>query len=201
LTHVLTPLKALVHDLQGLLSDVRPKLGLEARVGGSLHWTLGSRSVSGDCPIRRIRIWDGQVPADQSPELFAALSTEAIEIGVGSAGGDPDATSRVREALMRPESTTAREGVRLLSSGWEIRGETYEGEIPANLPAALREWLRERDLRVSRTLRWEDWFHEPGLTVEIAERFRELLPVFDVMRDAAAPSRHSPSSSAARSNP
>jgi hypothetical protein len=106
LTHVLSPLKALVHDLQELLADVRPKLGLEARVGASLHWTLGSRSVSGDCPVRRIRVWDALVPADESPELFAALSSDAIELGLDAAGGDPEATSRVRAAALRERSTS-----------------------------------------------------------------------------------------------
>jgi uncharacterized protein (DUF2461 family) len=199
LAHVLTPLKALVHDLQTLLADVKPKLGLEARVGASLHWTLGSRSVSGDCPVRRVRVWDAQVPANESPEFFAALSSEAIELGANSAGGDPEATARVREALLR-EGAAAREAVRLLSSGWEIGGEPYEGEAPADLPAALREWLRKRDLRISRTLRWENWFQEPGLAIEIAERFRELLPLFDVMRDAT-PSRQAPSGSVRSPSP
>ena len=41
-------------------------------------------------------------------------------------------------------------------------------------------------LRVSLMLSWDDWVDEPSLAGEIADRLREVLPLFDAMRDARA---------------
>lgn len=187
--HVLGPMKDLVSDLESLLSDVSPRLGSEARVGASLYWPDGDHRDPEDCPVREIRIWDAAQPASRSPVLFADFSTHGLEAGVAAAGGDPDATLRVVREVLDPRGDGLRqEALALPARGWSIAGRPSEDRDPADLPAELRPWSLRNGLRISRHLPWEAWIDEPGLVTELADRFRELLPFFDVMRRSPAPS-------------
>ena len=43
------------------------------------------------------------------------------------------------------------------------------------------EAKEELGLRVARIEPWDAWVGEPGFSVELADRFRELLPLFERM--------------------
>lgn len=173
---VLSPLKTLSADLAVLLADVRPPLSFVARVDGSLARTDGDL-------VRRLRAWDARSPVEASPLLYADLGAQGVEVGAASAGGDPDATARVRRSVLQSSDGSLR-GVcaGLLVRGWRVSGEPLPDAGDGSVPEDLRGWLRRRDLRVHLLLPWDGWIDEPGLAGEIADRFRELLPLFDVMR-------------------
>ncbi|MGQ0722631.1 MAG: hypothetical protein ACT4PE_13830 [Candidatus Eiseniibacteriota bacterium] len=158
--HVLAPLKALVSDLESMLGDVEPRLGMEARVGASLFWPDRGRPAPDDCPVRRVRVWDARLGPADSPVLHATFEAAGIELGLEPAAGSADSTRRLRAALSAPGLAPAV--LTLSVAGWEV---TTDG------------WPR-----VSRRLRWEPWIDEPGFAPELADRFRELLPVFDEVR-------------------
>jgi hypothetical protein len=158
--HVLAPLKALVSDLDAMLADVEPRLGLEARVGASLFWPDGARAAPDDCPVRRVRAWDARLGPAESPVLHATFSAQGIELGLEPAPGSADSTRRVRAALSDPGLAADVSG--LSASGWDVSADGWP--------------------RVCRRLRWEPWIDEPGLAHEVADRFRELLPLFDEVR-------------------
>ena len=52
----------------------------------------------------------------------------------------------------------------------------------AALTCAGWETSRESGLRVERRLTWEAWLDDPAFSRELADRFRELLPLFDELR-------------------
>jgi hypothetical protein len=93
--------------------------------------------------------------------LHATFSAEGIEIGLAPALSSPESTERLRAALTDARDLQATVAA-LTTAGWEVSA----GGWP----------------RVSRMLPWEPWIGEPGLSTEIADRFRELLPVFDAVR-------------------
>jgi hypothetical protein len=154
-THVLSPLKALVADLAAQLRDVRPPLGLEARVGASLFWPDGARGNPEDCPVRRIRIWDADTDPDRSPVLHTTFTADGIEVGLSAGGRDAPVSAADRAALE--------------SAGWTVRSD--EG------------------VEVSRRLPWDEWLDDPDLGRELADRFRELLPLFDELRRSPSVAR------------
>jgi hypothetical protein len=163
--HVLTPLKALVSDLEWLLADVQPRLGLEARVGASLFWPQGGRAAPDDCPVRRVRAWDAHLGPADSPVLHATFSAGGIELGLEPAAGSAQSTRRLRAALTDPGLAPAV--LALATSGWDVSADGWP--------------------HVVRRLRWEPWIDEPGFARELADRFRELLPVFDEVRAHSDP--------------
>lgn len=177
--NVLSPLKALVVDIGIRLAGSRPAISLVPRVGDSL-------SPGDPAPVRRIRGWDAASSADASPLLFVDFRASGIDVGLEAGGADPAATARVRRALVMPGDSGLRSMcAALVAVGWRVDGERLPDGEDGSLPADLRPWLRHRELRVRRPLAWEDWQDEPGLAVEIADRFRELLPLLDAMRDPA----------------
>lgn len=92
--HVLSPLKALVTDLEARLLDVAPVLALEARVGRSLSWPFGAPTGPDDCPVRRVRAWARGHDPESSPLLYATFSARDIEIGLIAKGGTHDTADR-----------------------------------------------------------------------------------------------------------
>ncbi len=189
--HVLSPFKALVADLDRLLSYVTPPLGLEPRVGRSLYWSGPLPPCPGDCPVRQIRVWDARRAPEESPALYATFSRSGIEVGLAAAGGDPEATRRLTDALREEKGSEIRgRADDLLARGWVAEGETADADRGDARDGDIRPWAWERGLRVYRTLDWNRWIDEPGFVVELADLFRELLPLFDRMREArAAPPR------------
>lgn len=184
--HLLSPLKALVTDLEARLADVAELVVLEARVGASLSWPDGAPSAPEDCPVRTVRAWARGRRADRSPLLYANFSSRGIEIGLAAEGGDPGATHGLGRSLASDEGMRATAAA-LLAGGW-----TVTGEEPApgatDRPEDLRPWAWERGLRVTRREPWEPWIREPAFADELADRLRELLPVFARMLvEAPAP--------------
>lgn len=181
---VLSPLKTLCADLAALLADVRPTLSFVARVDGSLA------RLDGDF-VRRLRSWDAGSTVDASPLLYADLGADGVEVGAASAGADPQATARVRRSLLQGFDGSLRAScAALLAHGWQVSGETLPDAGDGSVPEDLRAWLRGRDLRVHRVLPWDTWIDSPDLALEVADRFRELLPIFDVMRAPVSVERH-----------
>ena len=177
--HLLSPLKALVTDLEARLADVAELVVLEARVGASLSWPGGAPSAPEHCPVRTVRAWARGRRPDRSPLLFANFSSRGIEIGLGAEGGDPGATLRLRRSLASDAGTRAA-AASLLAGGWTVTGDDPAPDA-ADGPADLRPWAWENGLRVTRRESWEPWIREPGFADELADRLRELLPVFERM--------------------
>jgi hypothetical protein len=176
--HVLSPLKALVTDLEERLSDISAFVALEARVGASLSWPRGRPSAPDDCPVSRVRAWARGLDPDSSPLLYADFSAPGIEIGLAAAGGDPAATSRVRRSIASDDGLRGI-AADLLAAGWVVSGEAPAADA-GSLAADLRPWAWE-SLRVTRVEPWSEWVEEPAFTSELAARFRELLPLFERM--------------------
>jgi hypothetical protein len=173
---VLSPLKTLTADLASRLADVQPPLALVPRIDGSLAGVDGTL-------VRRLRAWDAHALVEASPLLYADLGAAGLEVGVASAGADPEATARVRRALLQTSDDSLRATcAALLARGWRVLGERLPDAEDGSLPDDLRPWLVRRDLRVQRLLPWDAWIDDPELGGEIADRFRELLPLFDAMR-------------------
>jgi hypothetical protein len=189
--YVLGPLKALVVDLSRHLEDLSPVLSLEPRVGASLAWPREVAPDSADCPVRTVRAWDRDATPATSPLLFVTFAGRAIEVGLDAAGADPGASARVRDALLDAEEEPRADAARLLGSGWKVAGPPAGAGPPPDaggLPEDLHPWFGPGPLRVSRQLAWEPWLQEPGFALEIADRFRELLPLFETMRSPRASS-------------
>lgn len=164
--HVLSPLKALVTDLRGLLADVRPPLGSEARAGAGLDWPDGARSNPEDCPVRRIRFWDAGQDRDRSPILYVTFTANHLEVGASGAG-------------LEASEAAALAGE--LGGEWSVGpGDSDSEESGSAGPADAAGTIR-----VSRRIPWEPWIDEPALLQELADDFRALLPVFDRMRGVA----------------
>lgn len=189
--HVLGPLKALVGDLHRLLADAAPALSLEARVGASLAWPRHVAPDSADCPVRTLRAWTTDSTPSRSSLLSVNFSGRAIEISLEAAGGDPEASRRLRDALLGPDEDARADAASLLCAGWQVDGadvaevEPPDAEDP--LPEHLRPWFAARSVRVFRPVAWEPWIEEPGFALEVADRWRELLPFFEIMRAESAP--------------
>jgi len=181
--HVLSPLKALVTDLEARLDDVSALVALEARLGASLAWPEGAEGRSDDGPVLRLRAWARGRDADASPILYADFSDGGIEIGLDAGGADPEATARWRAALEADDAARVA-AARLLSSGWIVTGEG-----PSASSDELHPWAWTRGLRIARVEPWGPWIDEPAFAGELAARFRELLPVFErMLTGAPAPS-------------
>jgi hypothetical protein len=161
--HVLSPLKAMVADLAGHLADVRPHLGMEARVGASLFWPDGGNKKAEDCPVRRIRIWDAARKADGSPLLHATFHSRGIEVGVEAHGEREAERFRI---LLAGSPELERSIAELAAHGWSL---------------SFRDGVR-----ASRILDWQDG-QEPAFAAEVADHFRALLPLFDALRQAGHP--------------
>jgi hypothetical protein len=180
---VLSPLKTLCADLAAQLGGVTPTLSLVPRVGASLVRL-------DDDVVRRLRAWDSRSPADASPLLYVDLGAAGLDVGAASAGADPEGTARVRRSLLQAADGSLRATcAALLAGGWRVSGEPLPDAGDGSVPDDLRPWLRRRDLRVHRFLPWDAWTDEPELADEIADRFRELLPLFDVLRAPAIAER------------
>lgn len=182
-TYILGPFKALVGDLARRLGDVSDTISLEARVGLSLAWPREVAPESADCPVRTIRAWDRNTRPAVSPLLVVGFSGRDIEIALDAAGADPAASRQVREALLEPSEDARVEAATLVARGWTVTGPDagLDGEH-GDLPDGIRPWFAHSPLRVSRRLAWEPWLGEPGFVLEVADRFRELLPLFERMR-------------------
>ncbi|MFN8177159.1 MAG: hypothetical protein U0167_04495 [bacterium] len=175
---VLSPLKTLTADLAGRLANVQPPLSLVPRIDGSLTGAGADGAL-----VRRLRAWDARSLVETSPLLYADLGAAGIDVGAASAGADPEATARVRRALLQTSDDSLRATcAALLAGGWQVLGEPLPDAEDGSLPDDLRPWLVRRDLRVQRLLPWDAWIDDPELAGEIADRFRELLPLFDAMR-------------------
>ena len=136
---------------------------------------------------------------ETSPWLLVDATARGMEVGVAAAGGDPEATARVRRALLGRTDPSLREScARLLAAGWHTRGAPLSDLGDGSLPEALRPWLVRRGLRVWMDLSWTDWLGEPGLAAEVADRWREVLPLFDVMRTGEPVPRDATRSAGAR---
>lgn len=161
-------LTALAAALTTLLADVRPRLAFALRRGATeAPPALGSREEGPD--------------AGDAPRLFVELHARGLELGL--AGGDREATARIRRSLLGEADGALRATcAALLSSGWTPSGEALADGDDGSLPDDLRPWLRRRGLRVTRTLSWEASIGNASLAVEIADRFRDLLPLLDAMR-------------------
>ena len=105
---------------------------------------------------------------------------------------DPDpgaeGTARLRRALLPDHALRAHVSA-LPASGWTVRGVPRGDAVDVAVPEDLRPWMLRGELQVSLMLPWEDWLEEPGLAEEIVERLREVLPLFDVMRDSEVRAR------------
>ena len=183
---VLSPLKTLVQLLARELEDAAPPVGAEARVGASLSFPGGGDEPE-DCPVRRIRFWDGRTSPSRSPLLYVDFSGEGLEIGLESANGDPRSSANLRRSLLEDPTGFARaEAMKLPARGWEVSGVRVQGEGVAFLPTELRSWMRNR-LTVSRHLPWEMHLDDPSIVQVLGAHLRELLPVFDLLRGVETP--------------
>ena len=174
---VLAPLKDLCGDVAQRFSGVTPPLAAEARVGGSLV-AADDAIVS---PVCRIRLWDAAAGPDRSPFLFIELRRDGVEIGVVDPDPWTQGTARLRRALL-PDRALREHVSALPASGWTVHGIPLADADDGAVPEDLRPWMLRDDLRVSLALPWEEWTAEPGLTDEIVDRLREVLPLFDAMR-------------------
>jgi hypothetical protein len=174
--HVLTPLKALVADLEESLGDVAEVVAFEARVGASL-------AGFDEGAVRRVRGWARGRDPERSPLLYAGLSTAGIELGLAAEGADPAASRQLLRSLAADEEMRSVASA-LLARGWAVAGDVRARD--GKLPAALRPWGWERGLRVTRVEPWHAWLDEPAFAQELADRFRELLPPFERMLGTTA---------------
>jgi hypothetical protein len=175
---LLAPLKALCRDVGERLAEADPPLTSEARVGGSLVTARGENS-----PACGIRFWDSERKREKSPLLFVELGCRAIEIGLREAEEEAGGTGRLRRALLA-ERPLRSHAVALPASGWRVEGVPLTDAGDGAVPDELRPWMLGGGFRASLALPWEDWADEPALVDEIADRLREVLPLFDAMRGA-----------------
>lgn len=137
-----------------------------------------------------VSAWPIGADPGSSPHLFVDAGAFGLRVGVATGGGDPEATARVRRALLGRDDPSLREScARLLGAGWRVGGAALPDAADGSLPDAVRPWLVRRGLRAHRLVEWTGWIGEPALAQEIADLWRDVLPVLDVMRtpDAAAP--------------
>jgi hypothetical protein len=167
-------LRALARAVGALLAETP----LELDVVRTAAW-----ASPGGGPRIALRGGVSDAAPESSPWLLVDATARGMEVGLAAAGGDPEATARVRRALLGRTDPTLRETcVRLSAAGWRTSGEPLADLSDGSLPESLRPWLVRRGLRVWRDLPWADWLGEPGLAGEIADRWREILPLFEVMR-------------------
>jgi hypothetical protein len=209
--HVLGPLKALVGDLDRELAGSTPRIKLEPRVGASLAWPREVAPDSADCPVRCIRAWIADEPRTRSPLLTVTFLGKAIEVALEAAGGDPGASDRVHDAILGPDEEARILALTLLRHGWhpegprgpDLRTVPGEGERTAAamhpeqakplsaddiIPDDLHPYFEHDSVRLVRRLAWEPWLEEPSFALEVADLFRELLPLLALM-EAPAPRR------------
>jgi hypothetical protein len=189
--HLLSPLKALASDLASSLAHVTPRLGIEPRIGRSLGWPDGFEPDSEECPVRQLRVWDGEGNAERSPILFVTFVASHMEIGLTGSGAEPSASARLRRALMdSPDGNLRGVAIALLTRGWRVQGDRLE--LPAGIvPNDIEPWMRD-GIRVVKRIAWADWMDEPAFASEVAQEFESLLPLFDAMRDVRTPARTIP---------
>ncbi|MCA9753815.1 MAG: hypothetical protein KC591_16580 [Gemmatimonadetes bacterium] len=177
-TVMLAPLKALCRDLAERLPAIGPRIVAEPRVGASL-W--GAEGIG--APACRIRFWDADLGRERSPWIFVNVTSEGIEIGAVDQDPRGSGAGRLRSALL-PHRPLRAHVAGLAASGWRISGTPLPDAGDGAVPDDLRAWMIGSQLRVSLLLDWADWTGEPGLVDEIADRLREIVPVFDAMRGA-----------------
>lgn len=188
-TYVLGPLKALVVDLAVQLEDATPAVALVPRVGQSLTW-VGVPDTA-DCPVSTVRAWLADSDPSTSPLLSFSLSSSQLRVSLDCAE-NANAVPRLRALLLSDDERPRRIALDALARGWDVEGPRLVEADDGSLPEALRPWMRQGHLRITRVLDWEEWLDEPGLAVEVADRFRELLPLMELMRPAREPSAARP---------
>jgi hypothetical protein len=177
---VLGPLKALTQDLADRLTDVRPRLALVPRVGASLGWPRELAPATADCAVRTVRAWDASATPDTSPLLQVTFTGEAVRIGLEA--DDRGCVAGLRRALLGADEGPRRIAATLLGRGWTLGGPRSPDAEDGAIPPDIRPWLRREPLHVTRSFAWEPWLEEPAFVDEVADGFRELLPLFQLLR-------------------
>jgi hypothetical protein len=177
---VLGPLKALTQDLADRLSDVRPALALEPRIGASLGWPREVAPATADCAVRTVRAWDAGATPDSSPLLQVTFTGDVLRVGLESE--DREALARLRRDLLGADEEPRRIAATLLGRGWTPGGPRSPDAEDGAIPPDVRPWLRREPLHVTRSFAWEPWLDEPAFVDEVVDRFRELLPLFRLLQ-------------------
>lgn len=183
--------EALASGLDGIA--LAPALRAAADLGEAAAERLGGRTLriraervvaGGPMPSGTALVVHAQpaAAAGPGPSLHVRLDAAGLHAGVTATAGDPEATARVRRALLGTSDASLRETcVRLLSAGWRPRGVPLPDADDGSLPEALRPWLVRRGLHAERDLPWAGRLLEPALAEEIADLWREVLPLLDAM--------------------
>ena len=180
---VLGTLKSLTRDLRDRLEGTDPALALEARVGASLaRW--GDPALQDDRPVQTVRAWAAAADPQASPLLSVTFTAEAIRLSLSAR--EPGPLAAFRDLLLGPDEEPRADAATLLSRGWSIESAGASATAADSLPADLAPWCGSGPLEVHRLLAWEPWLEEPAFADEVADRFREAMPVFRHLRGRAA---------------
>ncbi len=177
---VLGTLKSLTRDLRDRLEGTDPPLALEARVGASLARS-GDPALGDDRPVRTVRAWAAAADPQSSPLLSVTFTAEAIRLSLSAR--EPEPLAAFRDLLLGPDEAPRADAATLLSRGWSI--ECADATTADSLSPGLEPWCGSGPLEVDRLLAWEPWLEEPAFVDEVADRFREALPVFRHLRGRA----------------
>ncbi len=132
----------------------------------------------------------GRLLADVSPRLVFEPRVGTSLYWTGNPTVPPEECPirvvRTWEAGTSPETAPVLEAV-FGVTGIEVAlsfPESVETALLAAVPEGYEECVAPSGTRVATTLEWEAWIDEPGLAPELADRFRELLPLLGQVRPA-----------------
>ncbi len=132
-----------------------------------------------------VRVRPDDAGAATSPHLFANATPEGLDVGL--AAEDGEAAARLRGALLGPDDAAVRATCAgLLAHGWIVTGVALPDAADGSLPDELRPWLVGRGLRARRRLSWSERLGEPALAEEVADLWREVLPLLHATRATRA---------------
>lgn len=186
---LLDPLRKLVMDLSGCMSDIDPELELRPLVNKTLSRIYRDTRFSRNKALFRSNMWITFKRRNSNwqgiPTWFVEISKEEFTYGMGFYEASSASMARFRRILCEQEARF-RKAIKPLPGDppLSVEGRFYRRiALPAGFPADLVSWYRRRNLYLICHCSPGKLFYSAALVSHLERRFRELAPLYHLLME------------------
>ena len=188
---VLQPLRQLVTDIELSIHEIDPFLVCEPKVGKSISRIFRDTRFTHDkhifrdvmwCTFYRDRKLFGSMPA-----FFFEFSPRCTRWGCGYYQCGTDLLEAMRDLIKADDKAYLKAKKALENqSVFELQDTAYKRTRHPDYPADKQKWLDQRNFCFLASTTDTDMLFADDLAARLAENFRAMLPMYELMQKAAS---------------